>query len=73
MLEVVCNDRLGRKTGVKCLGEDTVGELKLVLGAQIGMDPARIVLKRGYLVLKDHISLHDYEIGNGTGVELYYS
>lgn len=73
MIEIICNDRLGRKTAVKCLPEDSVGDLKKVLGVQIGMDHDRIVLKRGYMIFKDHISLEDYEINNGASVELYYS
>lgn len=73
MIEVVCNDRLGKKVRVKCLPEDTVGELKKVLGLQIGTDDQKIVLKKGYIVFKDHISLDDYEIHDGTNLELYYS
>ena len=30
MLEVVCNDRLGKKVRVKCNEDDTVGDLKKV-------------------------------------------
>lgn len=73
MLEIVCNDRLGRKITVKCLPEDTIGEFKQVLGLQIGTQPEKLVLKKGYTVFKDHITLEDYEIGDGSSLELYYS
>lgn len=32
-----------------------------------------LVLKKGYTVYKDHITLADYEIHNGMNLELYYS
>ena len=73
MIEVVCNDRLGKKVRVKCLPEDTVGDFKRLLAAQIGTNAAKIVLKKGYITFKDHISLDDYEIHDGSNLELYYS
>lgn len=72
MLEVICNDRLGRRVRVKCLSEDTIGDFKKVLGVQIGTNPERIVLKKGYMVFKDHITLEDYEVHDGSSLELYY-
>lgn len=36
MIEVVCNDRLGKKIRVKCNPDDTIGDLKKLLAAQIG-------------------------------------
>lgn len=72
MIEVVCNDRLGKKIRVKCLEEDTVGEFKKVLSLQLGVIASKIVLQKGGLVLKDHITLDDYEIHDNTNLELYY-
>lgn len=72
MIEVVVNDRLGKKVRVKCLGEDTVGDFKKVLSLQIGTQPNKIVLQKGGSVLKDHISLEDYEVHDETNLELYY-
>lgn len=72
MIEVLANDRLGKKVGVKCLPEDTVGDLKKVLGVQIGVAPDKIILKKGHQVFKDHISLDDYEVHDGFNFELYY-
>ena len=36
MIEVVVNDRLGKKVRVKCNEDDTVGDLKKLVAAQIG-------------------------------------
>ena len=37
MIEVILNDRLGRKIRVKCNPSDTVGDLKKLVAAQTGM------------------------------------
>lgn len=72
MIEVHANDRLGKKVKVKCNEDDTIGDLKKVLGLQLAMDWEKIVLKKGYQVYKDHIMLSDYEIHDGFNFELYY-
>lgn len=33
----------------------------------------RLVLVKGQVTLKDHITLEDYEIHDGTNIELYYA
>ncbi|KAL6950142.1 ubiquitin-like modifier hub1 [Hanseniaspora vineae] len=33
----------------------------------------RLVLIKGQVTLKDHITLEDYEIHDGTNIELYYA
>lgn len=77
---------------IKALPDDTIGDFKKLLAAQIGTDPTKIseydklvdlipfnnyliylVLKKGYTVYKDHITLADYEIHNGMNLELYYA
>lgn len=73
MIQVICNDRLGRKIAVKCLPEDSIGDFKKVLGLQIGTPHEKIVLKKGYMIFKDHISLQDYEVNDGMSLELYYA
>jgi len=73
MIEVHCNDRLGKKIKVKCNPDDTIGELKMLIAAQIGSRPEKIRLQRWYSVFKDHITLQDYEIGDGSNLELYYN
>lgn len=73
MIEVMVNDRLGKKVRVKCLEEDTVGDFKKVLGLLLGTQASKLVLQKGDSVLKDHITLYDYEINDSTNLELYYS
>ncbi|KAL3234339.1 Ubiquitin-like modifier HUB1 [Nakaseomyces bracarensis] len=73
MIEVVVNDRLGKKVRVKCLEEDTVGDFKKVLALLLGTQPTKLVLQKGGSILKDHITLYDYEINDNTNLELYYS
>lgn len=52
---------------------DTMGDLKILTAAQLGTRPEKIVIKRSqYMVLKDHITLGDYEISDGSSLELYY-
>eukprot|EP00053_Salpingoeca_punica_P003000 m.40648 g.40648 ORF g.40648 m.40648 type:complete len:74 (-) comp11916_c0_seq1:196-417(-) len=72
MIEVVCNDRLGKKIRVKCNEDDTIGDLKKLVAAQVGTRPEKIVLKKWYNIFKDHITLVDYEIHDGMNLELYY-
>ncbi|CCD27414.1 ubiquitin-like protein HUB1 NDAI_0K02230 [Naumovozyma dairenensis CBS 421] len=72
MIEVLVNDRLGKKLKVKCLTEDTIGDFKKVLSLQLAAQPNKIVLQKGGNVLKDHITLGDYEIHDNTNLELYY-
>ncbi|EPS40043.1 hypothetical protein H072_6145 [Dactylellina haptotyla CBS 200.50] len=71
MIEVTVNDRLGKKVKVKCEPDDLIGDFKKLLAAQIGTSPEKIVLKKWYTTFKDHITLSDYEIGNGSSLELY--
>ncbi|KAI5813336.1 ubiquitin-related domain-containing protein [Pyronema omphalodes] len=73
MIEVISNDRLGKKVRVKCEPDDTIGDFKKLVAAQIGTSPEKIVLKKWYSTFKDHITLADYEIGNGSSLEMYYS
>ncbi len=42
MIEVVCNDRLGKKVRVKCNEDDTIGDLKKLIAAQTGTRPEKI-------------------------------
>ncbi|KAJ6892413.1 ubiquitin-like protein 5 [Populus alba x Populus x berolinensis] len=42
MLEVVLNDRLGKKVRVKCNDDDTIGDLKKLVAAQTGVDLERV-------------------------------
>lgn len=43
MIEVIANDRLGRKVRVKCSPDDTVGDLKKLIAAQTGTAPQKVL------------------------------
>ncbi|MES1907937.1 MAG: Ubiquitin-like 5 [Cercozoa sp. M6MM] len=73
MIEVFLNDRLGRKIRVKCNEDDTIGVLKMLAAAQLGTRPEKLRIQKWYTVYKDHITLADYEVGNGASLELYYT
>ncbi|KAF8821430.1 putative Ubiquitin family protein [Cardiosporidium cionae] len=102
MIEVVLNDRLGKKIRVKCNADDTIGDLKKLVAAQtglcfilellfwelkegsrkltlinnfwcVGTRPEKIRIQKWYTIYKDHITLADYEIHDGMGLELYYN
>lgn len=59
MLEITCNDRLGKKVRVKCNPDDTIGDLKKLIAAQTGTKFDKIVLKKWYTIYKDNIRLSD--------------
>lgn len=61
MLEITCNDRLGKKVRVKCNPDDTIGDLKKLIAAQTGTRYDKIVLKKWYTIYKDNIRLSDCE------------
>ena len=73
MIEVIVNDRLGQKVRVKCSDQDTIGDLKLLISAHTGTRPEKIRLQKAHVVFRDHITLADYEIKHGTGIEMYYN
>ena len=73
MIEVVLNDRLGKKVRVKCNEDDTVGDLKKLAAAHLGTRHEKLRIQKWHIIYKDHITLGDYEIHDGMGLELYYS
>ncbi|CAF4036907.1 unnamed protein product [Rotaria sp. Silwood2] len=48
MIEIICNDRLGKKVRVKCNPDDTIGDLKKLIAAQTGTKSEKIVLKKWF-------------------------
>ena len=40
---------------------------------QTGTRPEKLRIQKWYTVYKDHITLDDYEIHDGMGLELYYN
>ncbi|ORX67280.1 ubiquitin-like protein [Linderina pennispora] len=73
MIEIICNDRLGKKVHVKCNPTDKIGDVKKLIAAMTGTRPEKITLKRWNSVFKDNITLDDYEVHDGTNIELYYT
>ena len=73
MIEVIVNNRMGVKARIKCLPDDTIGDLKKLISAQTGTKSEKIKLQKYHTVYKDHITLGDYEIKDGTGLEMYYN
>ena len=53
--------------------DDTIGDLKKLVAAQTGTRPEKIRIQKWYNIYKDHITLADYEIHDGMGLELYYN
>jgi ubiquitin-like protein 5 len=72
MIAITVNDRLGRKARIICNEDDTIGDLKKVVAVKFCTNAERIVLKKWYSILKDQITLADYEVGDGSNLELYY-
>ncbi|KAG2659972.1 ubiquitin-like protein 5 [Panicum virgatum] len=77
MIKVVLNDRLGKKVRVKCNEDDTISDLKrlvaALVAAQTGTRADKIRIQKWYTIYNDHITLADYEIHDGMGLELYYN
>ncbi|KAJ1958088.1 ubiquitin-like modifier hub1 [Linderina pennispora] len=72
MIEIICNDRLGKKVH-KLSPTDKIGDVKKLIAAMTGTRPEKITLKRWNSVFKDNITLDDYEVHDGTNIELYYT
>ena len=46
MIEVICNDRLGKKVSVKCNEDDTIGDLKKLLAYVTGARAEKIRIQK---------------------------
>lgn len=64
---------VGTKIKVKCEEDDTIGDLKKLVALQTGTRPEKLRIQKWHTVYKDHISLADYEIKDGMGLELFYN
>ncbi|CAN0854168.1 Ubiquitin-like protein 5 [Linum grandiflorum] len=73
MLEVVLNDRLGKKVRVKSNKDDTISDLKKLVAVQTGTKAEKIRIQKLYTIYNDHITLSDYEIHDDMGLERYYN
>ena len=72
-MEVVANDRVGKKVRVKCYPSDTILSVKKLISAQTGVRAEKIRLQKGTQVYKDHIRLMDYDVPDGMGFEMQYN
>lgn len=73
MLAALARDHIGTKIKVKCEEDDTIGDLKKLVALQTGTRPEKLRIQKWHTVYKDHISLADYEIKDGMGLELFYN
>ena len=58
MIEVVLDDRLGKKVRVKCNEDDTIGDLKKLAAAQLGTRPEKLRIQKWYTVYKVCVHIH---------------
>ncbi len=73
MIEIIVNDRLGRKVRIKCFETDMIGDLKKLVASHIGTRAEKLRLQKANLIYKNHITVGDYEIHHGMSVDLYYN
>ncbi|XVF68568.1 hypothetical protein PTKIN_Ptkin11bG0013000 [Pterospermum kingtungense] len=59
-------DKLGNKVRVECNEDDTIGDLKKLVAALIRTRAYKIRIQKWYTILKDHITLKNYGIRDGT-------
>lgn len=72
LIEIIVNDRMGKKESIKCCPTDKVGDFKKLISAKIGTRPEKIRLQKANIIFKDHLTLDDYEIKDGMSLEMYY-
>ncbi|KAF6238882.1 hypothetical protein HO173_002754 [Letharia columbiana] len=71
LIRVFINNRLGTKTEILCSPSDTIGAFKRIAAVYLGTRPEAMTLKRqGERPFKDSLTLEDYEIGNGSALDL---
>ena len=72
IIEITCNDRLGKKIRIKCHENALIIDVKKLAAAQLGTRPEKIRFQKWHSIMKDHIRLSDYEVREGANIELYY-
>uniref|UniRef100_A0A8D2GCZ0 Ubiquitin-like protein 5 n=1 Tax=Theropithecus gelada TaxID=9565 RepID=A0A8D2GCZ0_THEGE len=74
MMEVVCNNCLGFRSMLnvtRMTPLETLRDLKKLIAAQAVTRCKKIILKKWYMIFKDHTTLGDHEIHDGMNLELY--
>lgn len=72
MIEIIVNDRIGHKERIKVNEDDTIGDVKILVAFKIGTRPERIRLQIANKVLVDSVTISDYEIHQGTQIDMSY-
>ena len=72
VIEVIVNDRMGRKERIKCGPDELIMDFKKLVAAHIGTRAEKIRLQKASIIYKDHLTLSDYEIKDGMSLEMYY-
>jgi len=68
---VFVNNHLGIRTEIQCSRSDTIREFKLLAAVYLGIRPGAMSLKRqGRRPLKDYLPLEEYEIEDGSSLDL---
>lgn len=71
LIHVSVNNRLEIKYEILCSTADSIGDSKKLVAVYSGTKPAAIMLKRqGQRPFKDSTTLGDYEIGDGSSLDL---
>ena len=56
MIEVICNDHLGKKVCITCNTDDIIGDLKKLITAQSGTHWNKVILNKWFMIFKDCVS-----------------
>ena len=71
VIRVHVNNRTGTKTTIICAPSDTIANFKEMIGHQLGLRAEDILLKRqGERPLKGDVTLQDYEVADGSSLDL---
>ncbi|KAI4192910.1 MAG: hypothetical protein LQ346_004090 [Caloplaca aetnensis] len=71
LVHIFVNNRLGTRLEITCSASDSFGDVKKLVAFQSGIKAEAILLKRqGMRPFKDALTLEDYEIGNGSSLDM---
>ncbi|KAK4697572.1 ubiquitin-like protein 5, partial [Lecanoromycetidae sp. Uapishka_2] len=71
LIHVFVNNRLGARYEIVCSSSDAIGDFKKLVAFYSGTKALTIMLKRqGQRPFKDSLTLGDYEIGDGSSLDL---
>ena len=73
LIEIILNDRFGKKIKIKVHEDDTIKDVKILVASKTGTKADKIRIQRGNQIYQDNISLDTYEIVNGMSLDIYYN